>query len=165
MPVPSPICTWYLLEVASSFESGDVLGCLSSRFAKGLSHLRVVADHNALALPDLHVVLALGSLLWVDQFQHLLGLPNNCFILVSSRLDQRLLEWLLPGVCIFLVFSQGHFGLRLLLKALFHQSLESGIGVLHGLRGSVLDCSGRTCSQSGKHHTDRVHRVTSLHET
>ncbi len=40
-------------------------------------------------------VLAQGSLLWVDQLQHLLGLPDNGFILVSSSLDQQLLEWLL----------------------------------------------------------------------
>jgi hypothetical protein len=69
-------------------------------------------------------VLAQGSLRWVDQLQHLLGLPDNDFILVSSSLDQRLLEWLLPGVCVFLILSQG-----------------------------------------GKHYTDRIHRVTSLHVT
>src|SRR5260370_29778917 len=158
MPWLSSIGIWYLLEVASSFESGDVIDCSSSLFVKGLSHLRVVADHDALALTDLDVVLALRSLLWVDQLEHLLGLSDNGFILVGSRLDQRLLERLLPGVCIFLILSQGHFGLRLLLKALFHQGLETGIGILHGLRGSIFGSNGRTCSQGGLHYTDMVHQ-------
>src|SRR6266567_7631556 len=84
-----------------------------------------------------------------------LGFPNK--LLVPGKAGDISKSISRAGISTMgtLVLSQGHFGLRLLLKALIHQSLQTSIGVPHGLRRGIFGRSGRTCGHGGKHHTDR----------
>src|SRR5260221_1167785 len=122
-----------------------------------LVDLRVISYDNTFPFADLNVKFSLCYLLWIDEFEPLLRLSNNGLILISSGLNKSLLEWFLPNIFVFLIFFQRHFSLRLLLKALQHERLETCIGILNPLGSRIFRCCRCTSSQSRQNQTHRVH--------